>query len=264
MRILLAAVLAVILSVSIFLPSAAQQTVSTSLQPLQLLRSALSALTPTTAASDVTLSGTAHYIAGSDDEIGSATLKATATGASRIDLDLPSGVLSELRNTTTDPPTGTWSGPDRVSHTIVNHNLFIEPVWFFPAITIARLTGPGYLATYVGSETVDSLTFQHVSVNRQPADPAIASPLAAHLSQTELYLDPSTFLPAAIAFNVHPDDDAGLDLPMEILFSDYRVVNGTKIPFRIQRYLNNTLTLDIQIQTAVMNSGLSSTTLGSL
>ena len=94
------AFLAVILSVSTLLSSAAQQTSSASPQPLQILHQALAALTGTTPASDVTLSGTVQYIAGADDETGTAVLKAIATGASRVDLSLPSGQRSEVRNLT--------------------------------------------------------------------------------------------------------------------------------------------------------------------
>ena len=80
------AFLTVILSVSTLLSSAAQQTSSASSQPLQILHQALAAFTGTTPASDVTLSGTVQYIAGADDETGTAVLKALAAGASRVDL----------------------------------------------------------------------------------------------------------------------------------------------------------------------------------
>jgi len=42
------------------------------------------------------------------------------------------------------------------------------------------------------------------------------------LSQTDLYLDSTTLLPAAMTFNIHPDDNALLDIPIEIHFSEYR------------------------------------------
>jgi hypothetical protein len=54
----------------------------------------------------LTLSGSAHYIAGSDDETGTATLKTLATGARRVDLKLPSGRRSEVRDLTADRPGG--------------------------------------------------------------------------------------------------------------------------------------------------------------
>jgi len=65
-------------------------------------------------------------------------------------------------------------------------------------------------------------------------------------------------LPVAVDFDIHPDNDAMVDIPIEIRFSAYTAMNGTQIPFRIQRYVNNALALDIQIVTATLNSGLSS------
>ena len=59
-------------------------------------------------------------------------------------------------------------------------------------------------------------------------------------------------------FNTHPDNDMGLDIPVRIAFSDYRTVNGFQVPFRVQKFLNNTLTLDLQFQSATLNSGLTS------
>jgi hypothetical protein len=58
-----------------------------SLQAVQFLKQTLGALGATSPITDITLSGTAHYIAGSDDETGTATLKAIP-GASRVDLNL--------------------------------------------------------------------------------------------------------------------------------------------------------------------------------
>jgi len=260
MRVALAAVLAVILSISILLPAAAQRTASTSAQAVQLLQSALKALAPNAATTDVTLSGSAHYIAGSDDETGTATLEAIAAGASRVDLSLPSGPRSEVRNLAGDPPKGVWSGTDGVAHSIAGHNLFAEPSWFSPALAITReLSSSGYIASYVGAETLDSQDVQHISLSRQPADPSADSLLISHLTQVELYLDSSTLLPVAMTFNIHPDDNAFLDIPIEVRFSDYRSVNGAQVPFHVQKFLNNGLVLDLQFQNAAINSGLSPT-----
>jgi hypothetical protein len=78
----------------------------------------------------------------------------------------------------------------------------------------------------------------------------------AHLSQMDFFLDATTFLPVATTFNIHPDDDAGLDIPIEARFSDYRTVSGAQIPFHVQKFLNNGLILDLQFATAVLNTGL--------
>jgi len=241
----------------ISIPVVAQQPPQRDPQAIALLQRAYAALSGGQAISDVTLTGTARRVAGSDDETGTAILKALATGASRLDHSFPSGQRSEVRNTSANPPAGSWSGPDRISHAIPYHNLMTDPSWFFPAFLIGRvLSSSNYVAAYVGHETRDSVAVEHLTISQTFATSPQAGALLRHLSQIEIYLDSGTLLPVTLAFNVHPDKDAGLDIPVEIRFSDYRRVSGAQVPFHIQKYLNNTLVLDLQFQTVALNTGL--------
>lgn len=252
----------IIVSVPFLAASFAQQTPSSSAQAVTLLKQALAALNAGTPTTDVTLSGSVHYIAGSDDENGTANLQALA-GASRVALNLPSGPRTYIANTTGNSPSGTWSGPDGVKHTIPFHNLLTDPVWFFPLLPIARgLSNSGYVITYVAQETFDGQAVQHVAVsqpgNLQTSD---SEPSFSHLSQFDYFLDSTTFLPVAIKFTVHPDTNDLLDILVEARFSDYRAVNGAQVPFHVQRLLNNVLALDFQFETAALNTGLSASQL---
>ncbi len=236
----------------------AQQTATTSTQATAILQSSLSALSGGQTLTDVTLSGTARRIAGSDDETGTAALKAISSGASRVDLSLPSGQRNELLNTSVSPSAGTWSGPDGISHAVAYHNLLTGPAWFFPLFPIAEgLTGSGYVATYVGHETHNGQAVEHVSVSQTSSSRSPSGALLLqHLSQVDFFLDSTTLLPAAMTFNVHPDSNALLDIPVDVRFSDYRTVSGAKVPFHVQKYLNNGLVLDFQAQSVTLNSGL--------
>jgi hypothetical protein len=256
------AFLVAVLALFTFNPQVAQ-TNSASPQAIQILQQALAALNGSTPTRDITLSGSAHYIAGSDDETGTAVLKATAIGSSRIDLSLSSGQRSEVYNFSAAMPVGQWSGPDGNTHAVSYHNLLNEPGWFSPVTAIARrLTGSGFVATLIGAETLDSQSVQHVSVAQQPFDSSAQSALLQHLTQIDLYVDPATFLPVAMSFSIHPDADAGLDIPVVVRFSDYRTVNGANVPFHIEKYINNTLVLDLQMQSATVNTGLTVSSLG--
>jgi hypothetical protein len=251
-------------SLSILLPIAlaAQPPASSSAQASQLLRQSLAALEGNTSVTDVTLSGTARRIAGSDDESGTAVLKALASGAGRSDLSLSSGQRSEVENLSTATPTGSWSGPDGVAHAMAFHNLLNEPVWFFPAFAIARrLSNSGYVATYVGHETHNGQAVEHVSVSQSSSTRgSLGAPTYQHLTQIDFFLDSSSLLPSAIFFNIHPDDNALLDLSIEIRFSDYRATGGSQVPFHVQKFLNNSLLLDFQAQTVTFDSGLAAST----
>jgi hypothetical protein len=249
--------LSFVLAASFLIPTGAQTVSSTSNSPqaVQYLQQALAALSASTPTSDVTLTGTAHYIAGGDDETGTATLKAIA-GASRIDLNLSSGPRSEIYNCS-GAPAGSWSGPDGVSHAMAFHNLLTDPAWFFPAFPITHGLSAGYAATYIGHETHDGQAVEHVTISKTSASALQAgAPIIAHLSQMDFFLDSTTFLPAAVTFNIHPDNNELLDIPIEVRFSDYRAVNGVQVPFHVQKFLNNGLILDLQFTTAVLNTGL--------
>jgi hypothetical protein len=243
-------------------------TAATATQALQLLQQALTALSPRVATQDTTLTGSVHYVAGATDETGTATLKALASGASSVQLALPSGTQSEIRNLTGNPtgilPTGEWTDFGGVSHNLVLHNLFNEPAWFSPVASITRvLATPQFVASFVGTEAVSSQTVNHVSLTATPADSSAPEAARAHLSRLDLYLDSSTSLPQSLSFDIHPDNDAGLDIPITVQFSDYRSVNGSIIPFHIQRYIDNTeLVLDIQLSSATINTGIPVTTFG--
>jgi hypothetical protein len=253
------------LSALTFAKSPAVTTTATSAtQVVQLLQQALAALSPNITTSDTTLSGSAHYTAGADDEIGTTTLQALASGASRVVLELPSGTQTEIRNLTGGVPTGEWIDESGVSHAIVYHNLFNEPAWFSPVASITRvLATPQLVPSFVGTETINSQTVNHISISRAPTDSEAPEIAFAHLSQLDLYLDATTSLPQSLSFDIHPDNNAGLDIPIVVQFSDYRSVNGSLIPFHIQRYVNTSaLVLDIQLSSATINTGIPVSTFG--
>ncbi len=64
-------------------------------QASTLLAQAAAALTGSTTISDVTLTGNAQSIAGSDNESGTVTLKAMAAGESRMDLAFLAGIAAK-------------------------------------------------------------------------------------------------------------------------------------------------------------------------
>jgi hypothetical protein len=241
--------------------SQAATTPSISTQAATVLGQSVSALAGSTSITDVTLTGTAERIAGSDDETGLVSLKATVAGESRMDLTLSSGARSEIRSfDSSSNPIGAWSGPDGVQHAVSFHNLLTDSSWFFPALSLQRLANTsGVVWTYVGQETLNGQTVTHVSFTQ--ASPAGAGTNVAagmeHLTQMDIYLNSTTLLPIAFSFATHPDDNELLDIPVQIQFSNYQSVSGVQIPFHVQKFLNGILLLDLQVQSATLNSGLS-------
>jgi hypothetical protein len=259
----LAVSLAILLSYPNIIDS--QQTGTGSTQAATLLAQSLSALIGSSTVSDVTLNGNAQSIAGSDDESGTVVLKAMAPGESRMDLTLSGGSRSEIRSLdSANGPTGAWSGPDGVQHAMAYHNLLTDSSWFFPALTIQRLiSNTAVVATYVGQQTLNGQSVIHVSISEPPAfatassAPAAISAAMQHLTQMDFYLDPNSFLPVALSFTTHADSNARLDIPVQILFSNYQNIGGVQIPFHVQKFLNGNFYLDLQVQSAALNTGLS-------
>jgi hypothetical protein len=245
----------------LFSPSPPQQTAPASdPRAVALLRSSVAALTGGTAISDVTLAGTATSTAGPDNDSGQVTAKALATGGSRMDLTLTSGPHSELRATGSNgTPAGTWSGADAVPHTMASFNVWTPSSWFFPLFTLqAAASAPGFLVTYIGQEERNGVAVQHLTLSQQVSGTTNAVAFIQKISQTEIYLDASTQLPVAVAFYVHPDLNSSVYIPVELLFSDYRAVNGAQVSFHVQRHIQDGLALDLHFQTAIFNSGLTS------
>jgi hypothetical protein len=243
-------------------PNPAQTTTAAgTLNPSTVLQNSLAVLVGTAALSDVTLTGTARRIVGSTDETGTVTFRALPTGEMRYDFSYPSGVWSEIHEGIAAGPLGSWSGPDGVAHPIALHNLANRSD-IFPAFSLSPLlSSPNMMINLIGPETKNGQSVYHVAVSQQfPQLPPRSASLAQHLSQTDLFLDATTLLPVAVDFNTHPDDNSSLDIPVELLFSDYRSVSGSQIPFHVQKFLNNGLGLDLQFSSASINSGLAVST----
>ncbi|MHB8527024.1 MAG: hypothetical protein ACYDD2_12805 [Candidatus Acidiferrales bacterium] len=226
-------------------------------QTVLVLQRSLATLTGTATVNDVTLTAAVTRIAGSDNESGTATLKATAVGQGRIDLNLSEGQRSEIIDVSEVPPTGSWCGIDGVRHSMAAHNLFSDPTWFFPAFLMNRvLSSSTYVVLPADAEMKNGIAVRHFAVYEQAEQADPSATLTESLSRTDIYIDSSTFLPVAISFNTHPDHDALVNIPTEIKFSNYQKVQGVSVPYHIQKYIQNGLVLDLTLSSAQIDTGL--------
>jgi hypothetical protein len=222
---------------------------------IALASRALQAIAGGTALSDITLQASVIYIAGSDEETGTATLMARGNAQSLVTLNLTGGQRQEIRNGVA----GVWSGPDGTPHAMAAHNCWTDASWFFPALALQALSvDPTLVVSYLGLGEWNGAAAIHLQLSRLvPGQTAEMTAEIQQLSLVELYLDPASYLPLAVAFKTHPDDDLNVDLPVEIRFGGYRNASGILLPFRIQKYLQGTLTLDLTITNVAVNSGVS-------
>jgi hypothetical protein len=174
-----------------------------------------------------------------------------------MELTLTSGSRSEAHIVEDGIPQGSWSGRDGVSHASAQHNCWSDAVWFFPAFSaLAHGADRNYVFSYAGEAQSHGSTADHIRVwqvrHLRGKDP-LNLPL---LSAMDFYLDSSSHLPLAVAFKVHPDNNMLADIPAEVRFSDYRSVSGVQAPFRVERFLNGSLLLDLTIDEVAINSGI--------
>lgn len=165
---------------------------------------------------------------------------------------------------------GQWSGSDQKPHAISEHNTFVDPAWFCPALVLQRAsTAADRVVTSEAPPGSGRRSIDHLRVSRgeTPTDrrPSIQSVNALTKKvldavwaapQIDLYFDAATHLPVEMAFNTHPDNNLGENMPVRAKHSDYRAVNGVQVPFHLQRFMNGNLMLDVQLDSATFNSGL--------
>jgi hypothetical protein len=221
-----------------------------------VLSNAASAFSQGKAVNTVTLNATANWIAGSDNETGTATLIASADGSYSIQLQLAQSSRTEAQTSFASGQSCTWSGTDGVSHAVAPHNCMGSMASFLPELALFGAQQPVSITTVLVGTTASG-TSQLIDL-RQQRTPATAlsgnaNALFAHLSTVDLYLDSTTYLPTALAFNIHPDDNSASDIPVQILFTNYTTVNGVSLPFHIQRYVNGSLNLDLVVTQASAN-----------
>ena len=219
----------------------------------QTLLSANKAFSGGGSISTVVLTGQVTRYAGSDTTSGVITLTARSDGSSSIKTQLGSGELSEAQDTFANGQGCSWSGADSVLHNASAHNCIIPFAWFLPeaAFFSAQMPANGALSIDATS-SVKQLSLHWARVLPANSDRDQAS-LLAHIGAYDLSLDASSFLPTSLSYSVHPDDNAGVDIPVAIQYSDYRMVDGVNIPFHIERYFNGVLQLDITISNATIN-----------
>ena len=198
----------------------------------------------------VTLTGTANWIAGSDNESGNVTLVANADGSYQINLELGQSSRIETQTAFAQGQQCTWSGSDSVAHAVATHNCLLSVAWFMPGVALFGNQQPqGVTTVFAGNSASGQspgldLRQQQIAQSGSSADMAT---LFSHLTSIDIHYDPTTYLPISLSYNVHPDENAAQDIPVEVIFSNYHKVSGITVPYRIQRFVNGVLSLDITI-----------------
>jgi hypothetical protein len=206
----------------------------------------------------VQLTGTAKWHLGSLEDTGTATLSAATHGSSQLQLSLSSsGTRTEIQAGQGSDLTCTWVGNDGVTHAVDPGSCWRPVIWFLPPLSLQPSLLPSYLgAVDLGSGTIGFSTAKYRHLQGKLVLPSLTTKLAGDIMQRstiDLGVDPASLLPAVLTYSVRPDNGAPIPIAIEIHYSNYQTVNGVKVPFTIQRYVNGSLQLDIAVTSAQVN-----------
>jgi hypothetical protein len=233
--------------------SALSQTTTTTQTPTTFQQEAQAAVTGGKSFSVVNLNATAVWTAGSLQQSGTAQLQANADGSTNVQLALGPASRTEVQTKADSSRTCTWIDNAGNNHDVLGPNCLIAIPWFSPSLftqTCVRL--PALLGiTDDGAVTKSGSTFHQVSylLNLTGADASSTSQMVSQ-STVNVFYDPQTFLPASLEYFIHPDNNDLQNIPVRVVFSNYQPVSGIMLPFQIEKYVNRTLQLRLDVSNA--------------
>jgi hypothetical protein len=217
-------------------------------QTLTIYEQAKAAFTSNSTISNVVLDGTFVSVEGSLKQDGLVHLVAGNDGTYSVSLTRNSGAAGEARTHPDSGATCTWKDHAGKDHPVSSFNCH-TPAWFLPEL-------PVLLSSKANSEWLQSTQQTDESIPHLKFDYNISAEEGQN-SQPELAIDielsSATLLPTRASFYIHPDRQSSINIPVEVTYQNYRSVSGVSIPFRIQKFVNGTLVLDITISSANVN-----------
>jgi hypothetical protein len=108
---------------------------------------------------------------------------------------------------------------------------------------------------YVGLETIDGASYQHIRTWNTYASTADRQPLS-EFTVRDIWLNASSGLPWRISYNLRAGRGSPPRQPIQVTYGDFRRVGGILFPYLTLRSLNGTPWMTIVIQKVQLNTGL--------
>jgi hypothetical protein len=216
---------------------------------------AMQALTSGVQVNSVTESGSVTWNIGQNQGTGDITMQSSGNTSSEIQLSTSAGNRTETRSWASDGsgPVGQWTDLNGQPHQMAQHNCWTDAVWFFPALSmLSNYSDPTMVYNDLGPEQYNGHNVEHIQAYRA-LPPGSPSDLLARLSTVNYYLDSDTAIPLAMRFAVHDDHNLNLDVPVELVFSQYQAVDGILSPFEVTRMHNGSPLYQITVSSVGVN-----------
>jgi len=199
----------------------------------------------------ITMTGTATRFPGSNQRQGNVTLKMSSLGMGILLFEDQYSPIEETipERASSKPCQKTDSAGNLVDEAW--HNCFLPAPWFLPQLSLFSLDSSQWTHT-LGASGTDMIG---IDIRNEFYDhPKQEAAVLSNLSSVSAYFDrPSLFL-TMYCYTLHPLNNANAGVPAVVLYSDYRMISGVPIPFRIKQYLASTIAFDIQIENAQVSN----------
>lgn len=204
----------------------------------------------------VSLTAAVEWTAGSLHEHGTAQLQANADGSAGLQFDLGQASWHETQTKMDMSRTCDWTDSSGKTHSSIGLNCLTAIPWFSPLlVTQIAIQQPSLFDIADGGQvSKDDVPLHQVELDFKlgGVDTTSAKALIKTPKFKVLY-DPQMLLPASLEYAIHPDGDDTRSIQVRVVYSDFRLVVGSMVPFHIERYVNHSLQLSLDINNAVIN-----------
>lgn len=236
-------------------PALAQTSPTRQPQGISILQQSLAAMGGASIGSvnDFTASGTVTYFWGSGPLEAPATAKGLGVADFRLDSDLPNGQQSLVATRAS----GSLKKPDGTT----------IPIPWEESVNLlsATLPGPVILAALSNTDFVvkadGKVTFHGQAAYKVEIEQIISSAVDpkgtfSALTKRGLFIDASSYLVLGVEDELRPSDSAEPARHHELLYSDYRDVNGVAVPFSVTETVSGQRTWAFALSSISFNTGL--------
>jgi hypothetical protein len=225
-------------------------------QAIALLTQALTAsggATLTASLHDFTASGSVTYFWAGSQVQGTATIRALGVTSFRLDAALPEGV----RSWATTQGQGLIKETNGQVSQILWHNTIHLGALNLPQWKIANvLNNSTFSVQYYGTDTFSGHQVALIRVQKPTDASTDPGGIFSHLSAMDFLIDVATYQVIGVRDALHPPGNSMQDVRHEIAFADFRVVNGSLIPFSITETVAGQETWSLRLDLITFNTGL--------
>ena len=153
--------------------------------------------------------------------------------------------------------TGALQNPDGKVRPEFSNNTVAERIEHIPALSIlSEWQSPDTEVRYVRSDTLNAAPVQVVAVSFIPTSDPQWVAFYRSTTQTLFYIDQATNLVGKIEYRNFAYNDSNSSEKVELIFDDYRLVNGVQVPFVQTLYADGHLGSKLTLTGVLFNAGL--------